>query len=215
MTELANIAYRPLDVATALDEIGLTEQTLADSAVAGYQDAATCTRNDPANFAGIMFYARATRHLREELIVDKGWSRGNDRNYATVISPDGYLQIAVAAGDSVVGKPEPLMPTTRTPKGTLTKEAVLRNQMSFSFMDVDRKDAVALRRTWLLLHFVDEAAGEIRLELSLPSVMDDADFIVDWSRRIILTPIPIEKRPMDHGEDDDSDKYNVDVEPRV
>jgi len=214
MTEPAHIVHGPTGVATALSSIGVTHESLTNAVINGFQNAATCTENDPSTFAGMMFYARTTRHLRDELIPEQGWTRGNDRNYATVVSPDGNIQIAVAAGDSAVGNLE-LEPTTRTPKGTLTKEAVRRNQMSFSFMDAEGADAIPTRRTWLLLHYLDENAGEIRLELSLPSVMDDADFIVDWSRRIVLTSIPVDRHPLEDEEDHDSDAYNVEVEPRL
>lgn len=213
MTQSAHIAQTPLDVATALSPIGVTQELLANAVISGFQNAATCTANDPSNFAGVMFWARTTRQLRDELIPEKGWERGNDRNYATVVHPNGNIQIAVAAGDSAVGNPD-MSPTTRTPKGTLTKEAILRNQMSFFFMESERADAVPTRRTWLLLHYVDEDAAEIRLELSLPSIMDDADFIVDWSRRIILAPIPVDHHPLESQEDHDSDAYTVEVKPR-
>jgi hypothetical protein len=45
--------------------------------------------------------------------------------------------------------------------------------------------------------------------------MDDADFIVDWSRRIVLTSIPVDRHPLEDEEDHDSDAYNVEVEPRL
>jgi hypothetical protein len=86
--------------------------------------------------------------------------------------------------------------------------------MSFVFMDTESADSVAMRRTWLLLHYLDEANGEIRLELSLPAVMDDGDFIVDWSRRVILAPIPIDQHLMELEEDRDLGAYDVEVEPR-
>lgn len=212
MTEPARIIRSTSQVATALADIGVAEDLLANAVTTGFQYAATCTENDPANFEGLMFWARTVRHLRDELIAEKGWVRGNDRNYATVVRPDGYVQIAVAAGDSAVGKVD-ASPTTRTQKGTLTKEAIVRNQMSFFFMESDRTDVVPSRRTWILLHYLDNDVGEIRLELSLPSVMDDADYVIDWSHRIILAPISTEKR-LAVTDDDDLSAYNVEVEPR-
>ena len=200
-------------LAATLADIGISQDELTNAVIAGYQNAATCTENDPPIYEGLTFWAKSIRNLREQLIPTKGWTRGNDRNYATVIRPDGLVQIAVAAGDSAVGNPDSI-PRTRTEKGTLTKEAIKRNQLSFFFMDDQSEDAVPALRTWLLLHYVDEDSGEVRLELSLPAVMDETEHIVDWSSRVILPPILIERRQIETTEERDAGAYNVEVEPR-
>jgi hypothetical protein len=50
---------------------------------------------------------------------------------------------------------------------------------------------MALTKTWLLLHYLDEDQDEIRIELSQPAYMTDDGFVCDWLERIILSPVPL------------------------
>lgn len=113
------------------------------------------------------------------------------------------------------------MPCTRSAKGPATKKALQTNQLTFTdvadhFPRPSRRLVKGLRRfTWLLLHFVDEESGEIRLELSLPSTMDDQGRIVDWRERIILPPISgLPQALLGRGVDDGSGEVEISIERR-
>lgn len=190
-TKVASPAKPPDD---RLAELGLTADILRESLEEGWRVAADCTRHDPPSLPGIIVWGKTIRHLRDRL-VPAGWRSNNTMNYATVISPDGKTALGVAAGDERTGR-KGLPPCTRSPKGPATRRALDRNQLTLSdFADYFPKPTRRLvtglqRRTWLLLHYVDEDEGEIRLELSLPSEMDDHGRIVAWRERIVLEPIP-------------------------
>lgn len=177
-----------------LTQLGLTPDILRESLEEGWRVAADCTKHDPPNLPGIIVWGKTIRHLRDRL-VPAGWRSNNTMNYATVVSPDKSTAIGVAAGDECTGRTD-LAPCTRSAKGPATRRALDGNQLTFAdvaehFPRPTRRLVLGVRRqTWLLLHFVDEEQGEIRLELSLPSEMDDQGRIVEWRERIVLEPIP-------------------------
>lgn len=128
--------------------------------------------------AGVLTWAKTIRFLRDQL-VPRGWTIDNSRNYATVVNgPEGYA-IAVAAGDSLTGQPDKT-PRTRREKGPATREAVSHNQMHFSDVNDEFGTRPAdLAKTWLLLHYLDDEADEIRSELSLPAYVTDDGFVCE------------------------------------
>ncbi len=52
--------------------------------------------------------------------------------------------------------------------------------------DFAKLDASVNKQTWFLLHYWDEDADEIRVELSLPAEMTPDGFVIQWRERIIL-----------------------------
>jgi hypothetical protein len=216
-TKVASPAKPPDD---RLAELGLTADILRDSLEEGWRVAADCTKHDPPNLPGIIVWGKTIRHLRDRL-VPAGWRSNNTMNYATVISPDRKTALGVAAGDECTGR-DGLTPCTRSPKGPATRRALDRNQLTFSdFADHFPKPARRLvtglqRQTWLLLHYVDEDEGEIRLELSLPSEMDDQGRIVAWRERIVLEPIPrLPEALPGGGTGDERPEVEVNIERRA
>lgn len=216
-TKVASPAKPPDD---RLAELGLTADILRDSLEEGWRVAADCTKHDPPNLPGIIVWGKTIRHLRDRL-VPAGWRSNNTMNYATVISPDKMTALGVAAGDECTGR-DGLTPCTRSAKGPATRRALDVNQLTFSdyahhFPRPSRRLVTGLqRRTWLLLHYVDEDEGEIRLELSLPSEMDDQGRIVAWRERIALAPIPrLPEALPGRGTGDERPEVEVNIERRA
>jgi hypothetical protein len=215
MNSECRVHSEPVLARGRLDELGLYEEVLRDAVQNGLQHAFACTLHDPPSLPGILAWGKTVRHLRDRLIP-QGWSGSNARNYATVIHPKGSLAIAVAAGDSNTGCLEPLMPSTRAEKGPATRDAVLSNQLTFADVSehFPRPESVPGMQTWLLLHYADEVAEEVRLELSLPADMTADGFVVRWHERIILAPIPFTPQPLPAPEEE-TEEIDIKIERRA
>jgi len=170
---------------------------------------------------GTLATGKTLRRLRE-LYLPVGWQRSRDQNYETVVNPKSGLAITVAAGDAQTGRPT-RTPCTRSEKGRVTREAIDRNlQRSFADLDgagrkvwevLDRliwqRDGPA-RQTWLLLHFWDDQANEVRLELSMPGEMNEQGVVTGWRERIILDPISLDPTA-EVAKDEPSDPIDFEV----
>lgn len=179
--------------ATALSALGLTEATLLESAEWGLRHAFSCTLHEPPSVPGVIAWGKIVRGLRDRLVPAK-WTPNDANNYATVVSPSGRDAIAVAAGDAGTGVAGANV-ATRTNKGPVTRAKAGDNQLSLFEMVAEQFPSPqalpdAGVRTWLLLHYVDEEAEQIRVELSLPTGLDENGRVIGWHQRIILTPIP-------------------------
>src|SRR6266508_4521445 len=213
MIEEAKVYEGKVAGAGRLRGLGVDEETLRQAVEYGLRHAFSCTKHDPPNLPGIIAWGKGIRSLRDRL-VPLGWTTDNSRNYATVVSPDGKTALAVAAADAGTGRPKST-PSTRSTKGPATKAAVDRNQLSFAdVVDAFPKpqETEKADRTWLLLHYVDEEAEEIRAELSLPVHMDGNGYVDSWLERIILEPIPHIPTPVEDF--DVGEEIDVPVERR-
>ena len=196
---ISQVIDTPQEAAPRLAELGLRRDDLVGALQLGLDAAASCTPHDPPNTAGFLQWARTVSGLRDTL-VPRGWKADSARNYPTVVSPDGSVALAVAAGDYNTGLSGG-RPATRSPKGPATKDAVALNQMSFaeierSFVDI----TIVPRSTWLLLHYHDTVTGEVRFELSLPGGFDQDDVVTSWYERIILAPFSTSYQPPEETE---------------
>lgn len=199
---------------------GLTEEGLLESVEWGLRHAFDCTPHDPPNAAGVIAWLKIVRALRDRLVPER-WTPNDANNYSTVVSPDETDAVAVAAGDSGTGRADAPL-STRTSKGPVTKKKADDNQLALF-------EAVAQHfpspqplpdtdlRTWLLLHYVDEEAEEIRVELSLPISVDDNGRVTGWRERIILTPIAHLPEPFSYVRpaEDEDDQTEIDIRRRA
>lgn len=187
----------PVDNAGRLYDLGLTVEELRECVDWGAGYRANCTLNHPPAAPAFFMWAEIVRALRERLIP-QGWARNDARNYSTVVDPASTFAIAVASGDAFTGI-EDKTPSTRREKGPATQAAVEQNQLTFE--DIDPSFPRVLRvptatttpsgmRTWLLLHYVDARAEEVRSELSLPDFISAEGFVTSWRERIMLPPTP-------------------------
>lgn len=208
-------AYDDDDHEQRLAQLDLAASELLDAVLGGYMRGRDCTSNHPRIAPGFDTWSETVALLREIKRPD-GWMKRSVRNYETVLHPQRVCAIAVAGGTYETGTDG--TPHTRTPKGAVTKEAVVRNQQLTLFPAADVPETLEERpETWLLLHYYDHAKGEIRCELSLPLEMAERT-ITAWRERITLAPIPFAMDdPIDNDDDDDfddDDPIDVDVPRR-
>lgn len=186
MPDTTQVYQDPEDVPNRLAALGLTVDDLLLSIRFGYLARLGCNANDPLAFAGITFWARTTRGLRERL-APGGW-RKNDGKLATVVSPDGTIAIVVSTGDQDTGIATG-EPKTKFAKGPATAEAVDANVQGelFPLSEILKASPV----TWVLLMSVETCNGRtvIRSELSRPAEVDDVGRLAKWYERIVLPNI--------------------------
>ena len=206
--ESLSTVYRSAEATTRLHRLELTANDLAKPVTVGLSYTFECTTFAPPSFRGLIAWGKTVESLRLGL-AERDWVPNNARNYATVVHPDGTHAIAVASGDSATGTD--LDPSTRSEKGTETKIAVQRNQLSFAAIDRSFPLPVseATMQTWFLLYFADEEVENIRLELSLPRYMNPEGRVTTWLERILLDPIEFDSlnasRPQDIEPTDEPD----------
>lgn len=200
--------YRKAEATTRLYQLGLTRDDLLRPVTVGLSYSFECTTFAPPSFRGLIAWGKTVESLRLELAM-RDWTPNNARNYATVVHPDGTHAIGIASGDSATGTD--LDPSTRSEKGTETKIAVQRNQLSFA--EIDRffplPVSEATMQTWFLLYFADDETENIRLELSLPRYMSPEGRVTTWLERILFDPIEFDSinasRPQDIKPTDEQD----------
>lgn len=101
---------------TRLDQLGLVKSDLSEAAHWGVNHLAYSTAHEPPSGPGQIIWIKTVRALRDKL-VPRGWTTDDTDNYATVVSPDGSMAIAVAAGDERTGSPVGRTQQLRTAKG--------------------------------------------------------------------------------------------------
>jgi hypothetical protein len=215
MDEIGWSAVPEEEVPERLQQLGVSEEILRSAVDAGVQQASGCTSHDPQNLGGILIWGKGMRELRDRLVVN-GWKPRDTRGFPTATHPTGSHQIAIAAGTADTGR-RTAIPRTRRAKGIVTAGAVAGNQLTLADLDAwfePTDPDMRVEQTWFLLHYVDELADEVRLELSLPGEMKDGH-ITGWLERVILRPLPGAPN-IDLGNDeDDEPPIEVDVRPRA
>lgn len=213
-------------VASQLHEMGLSSDPLREAIRAGHDEAARCTNNDVATRAGFLRWATPLRYLGDRY-GPKGFRRERPGGFEVLRSPDGAFDIAIAPGSYGTGTDQ--MPMTRIERGPMTGQAVHGNRHQIRFdSNVIPLGARELRQamargplTWLLLHFYDESADELRIELSVPVEFTrksgtDAErgIVTRFEPRLILPPVPLAEMAELADEDHDDDEINVPVDRR-
>jgi len=209
------------DAHRRLDDLGVHQSELRDSLLHGYGYAASCTGHNPLTLPGTMAWGFTIGALRD-LLIPQSWTLGRFNNFETVIHPTRAHAIAVTSGNSHAGD-RTATPRTRYRKGETMLLVVTGNtQMSFAAVsdDValipDASDPSAMH-TWLLLHYHDRLAEQIRAELSLPNHMENG-WITGWAERIMLDPMDFSTGIAINPADDDDpgdDTIDIDVSRRV
>jgi hypothetical protein len=212
-------------VVSQLHAMGLASDHLRAAIRAGHDEAARCTNNDVATRAGYLRWATPLRYLGD-VYGPKGFRRERPGGFEVLRGPNGTFDIAIAPGSHATGTDR--MPMTRIERGPMTGQAVLgnRDQMRFDSNIVPlgpRELRQAIARgplTWLLLHFYDESADELRVELSVPveftrKTGTDAErgTVTRFEPRLILPPIPLGENAEIEDQDDD-DEIDIPVDRR-
>jgi hypothetical protein len=180
------------DINRRLKSLGLTVDILLDAVREGFTGRSNCSELDPPMFPGQTMWAHTVRRLRQGT-APIGWKPDNANNYCVALSPDG-IAVAVATGDANTGRPDAI-PSTSSPKGPCTAEAVATNQLTLDLRlpggeVLSQTVDVLQRQTWLLLIYLDQS--EVRAELSLPVSFDEQERVTGWRERIILPSVDLD-----------------------
>ncbi len=210
----ADLYVEVFDVKRRLKSLGLTVDVLLDAVRAGFTGRSTCSELDPPMYPGQTMWAHTVRRLRQ-CTAPIGWKPDNSSNYCVALSPEG-IAIAVATGDANTGRPHAI-PSTSSPKGPCTVEAVALNQLPLDLRLPGEEEPpqpadVTQRQTWLLLIHLDHS--EVRAELSLPSGLDEQDRVTGWRERIILPSVDFDPNQIQLPPDDSGD-IDIDVRRRA
>ncbi|HBX73651.1 hypothetical protein [Haliea sp.] len=177
------------EIASRLDQLGVTEAALRESVYQGHLQRTRLTLNHPAIYHGLNMWGEVVAALRGQL-RPLGWTRQEIGGFALTAHEEHGLAIAVASGDEATGIPS-AHPSNRSKKGRNTVDAIEANRQQELFEKLpDPKEDSAGNQTWILMHHTDTVRGEIRLELSRPSSIGEDGKISEWSERIILDSIP-------------------------
>ena len=210
----ADLYVEVFDVKGRLKALGLTVDILLDAVRAGFTGRSTCSELDPLMYPGQTMWAHTVRRLRQGT-APIGWKPDNASNYCVALSPEG-IAIAVATGDVNTGRPDAI-PSTSSPKGPCTLEAVALNQLPLDLRlpgeaTPSQPAEFTQRQTWLLLIHLDHS--EVRAELSLPSSLDEQDRVTGWQERIILPSVDFDPNQIQLHPDDSGD-IDIDVRRRA
>ena len=160
------------------------------------------TQDDPTQFGAQVIYAKVTRGLREAG-RSLGWQGASENGFETVVNSSSTWAITAANGSPGTGDPDG-QPSTRAPKGRMSKKAIFETQqMVFPGMprpaifdlNEDLRNGEQGIKTFFLLMRVSPADGCAYAELSLPlgpigsRDRDGRVQISIWSKRIILPVI--------------------------
>lgn len=185
----------PDEVKKELEALGLEEAILTEAVRYGLSTSKKCNRFHPTYYTGSVQSADTVMRLRQ-ILVGQGWKQADKGGFAKIVSPDGERSIVVASGCDRTGCPG-MLPTTKSPKGRYTKQAVLNNRVNQLRLFVVPDDTSILvdgkQKTWYILYHTNSI--ETRIEISAPKGMDQTKgYINDWEKRIICKPIPQDEK---------------------
>lgn len=174
----------------------------------------------PKGFNGTSGWAEGTSQLRA-IMIPKGWHAEDPQGQPRVVAKDRKTGITLSSGNPDTGVPH-RVPQTRNDKGTQTASSVSFNAKQgtlFPFVTSDNAPIAAKppakgQALWILLYYIDFDANELRLELSQPTGMSEADKVNGWSIRYILPSIPLGPE-LDDQRNDESPDIDFDVTPKL
>ena len=174
----------------------------------------------PQGFNGTSAWAEATSQIRA-LLIPHGWVPRDPQNQPRIVSGDSQLAVTVSSGTPDTGVPDG-NPQTRNDKAAQTAGSVNYNARQLALFPVTEADdyvptpappSGAGKQLWILLYYIDFDAHEVRLELSQPTAMSDADKVSAWSTRFILPPLNFGPEWDDRARDDGPD-VDFDITPK-
>jgi hypothetical protein len=170
------------------------------------------TAHAPVSAPGYNAWQGAVTALRD-ILLPLGWQKNSDKNLETVLSPCREHKILVVSGDKNTGSDDPLLvPQPKRPRGEATEFAVDRSQLSLPLFGT--RKAVPSRQgpvIWFLLIYRVEGRDEVRAEISLPSSMDDAGYVMTWHHRHNLGTINLGPAPEPTRDDTMQSETTVEV----
>ena len=193
---LRRLYFEPPEVREVLLQLfGVDDRLFMQSIGVGWLEWASHSEFDAPSFPGTLLWGHTVRAERREL-AELGWPKSDLNNFATSISPDGTMAVAVETGDRFTSTiSAKRQPRTNSRKGVKTMQMIADNRhlLQASLFDnrkADIQPAPATtgpsRAPLLWIHLIHQSSGDIVSEISLPIVANDRNRIVGWRCRIIL-----------------------------
>lgn len=172
-----------------LTSIALSAGDLQEAALVGVRAYLECTHHDPIHLPGSLLSGKTFRGLCD-ILVPRGWHRGDRHGHSTVVNPPGTVAITTALGNDDTGIVS-ATPRTQAAKGVETRAFIEETQLSFFPIDSGPPLSVGRIGLVLLLHAFDKER-RVNLELSIPTEWSKAGHISAWRTRLVLPPISLD-----------------------
>jgi hypothetical protein len=171
-----------------LRELDLTVGLLRQVGEAALRARASCSPLHPPTYPGTAAWGASVLTLRT-LAIPRGFRAADPGNFSMTINDDKRFYIVAATGDEHAGYYSGRDPSTKTPKGLKTQQAVRRQLTLWPEAETEeakRQGGVeGYFGMWLLLNFRNR---EVQIELSVPSEIRRGK-IVDWHERNIIPAV--------------------------
>jgi hypothetical protein len=168
------IVARDYEVASRLDQLGLTASELIGVVHQAVAAKAAFVLNHPLNAAGQLSYIYGTGALRDALRV-KGWEIDRTGNIEATIDPESGMKIVFQNADSACDDGRD--PKAISDKGPAASKAVDQGQHSlFPEYDVEDEEKRKKENAALWYLFVYINGEDVRAELSFPKRIEDGQF---------------------------------------
>lgn len=177
------------DRPSALANLGLTEEVIQAAMRAALVQSRRVTEFHPLGWDNNELYGEGIARLRE-LLQPFGWTTFREAKFEGVLNAAATIAIIVSSGTRETGREDGRAPRTKNPKGSATQHAVDANQGELFGDPTAVPGPNNPPATLMLLHFLDFAADELRLELSLPKTMRGKQ-VVEWDYRIPIAAVPL------------------------
>ncbi|MEV5147617.1 hypothetical protein AB0L14_25275 [Streptomyces sp. NPDC052727] len=176
--------------------LGLRGDVLRQALGASNTERGLCSKDHAATIApGIYAYNGLVTSLSRQLDGEDDWRRVNLAGVLPImLNSRTRVALGVASGSPLTGQRSGrLQPSSRYPKGELTKKLVERNvplgQIALlgrsAFQVAEDTDELAGYNLWLMLVYFDQKRKEIRHEVSLPERLNAKGYVKDWYDRIL------------------------------
>lgn len=193
-------------------ELGLSLEIVSESVIYGQMQRDGCSSLDPPTFAGTTAWAATIRAFRAKVTTDLKWTTSNTANFCTAISPDGEWAVAISTGNSGTGV-EGRESNFKHGRGTRTRQAVERTQISLFDLMFNEIPSVVLSKTWILL--IARNRDYVFCEMKLPRLLDSDGRVEAWAERIIIPTIKLGDTPKESVKPDSGNEIVIDVTRRA
>lgn len=176
-----NIVVETNQIEAKLNEIGITENILLESVMAGLLARLNSTKFDTKNRPGYIQWNDTNSKLRF-LTHNRGWEVYQEDGIEGIISIDKKIRIVPSSGNAATGNPN--QPSSnKNPKGEkgikIMKSSCQGNL--FTGYPEDNEEQI---KTYVLLYY--SSNQELRAELSMPALINSKGKITAWEERIML-----------------------------
>ena len=202
------ILAQDFEVASRLDELGLTTSELVRVVHQAVAAKANFVLNHPLNAAGQLSYIFGTGALRD-VLRPKGWEIDRTGNIEATFDPQAGVKIVFQNADSA--SDDNRDPKAISDKGPAASKAVDVGQHSlFAEFDIEDRAKTKKENAALWYFFVHINGNDVRAELSFPKHIEDGQF-KGFNERIYIIKPGEWASMMPKGADDESDVQDFEI----